>query len=323
MRKWISLLFVVAMCVTISGCTNPPVTSTSSDEATSSNNLSNDISQTTSSDDTTSSSNSSNDTSQTSSSSSGTSVFSENEKIEELINKYHQNKEDGYCVDYDNDRIYVNFDGTKVYIPMPRTKPILRLPCAYSLRDDVFVFAILRDWGHDEPVSIFSTTDKGKSWQSSELDIGDYWLLDPFEMAFRNAEEGILLVKDDENDSGDYAIFATEDTGMTWSPIGSLSNISILCDLVTFKGSYWIAGNGESHLPSIFKSNDGVDWKEVQISIDTAKYTSGTCNEVYFSGEMGLARVEGYTPNHSVVEMWYFSEDCGETWSFYKRVRIT
>ncbi len=354
MKKWISLLLAATLCVIIPGCTNQasPITSTSSDDTKSSGGPSNDSSQTTpstptSSDDMTSSSSSSNDSSQTSSLSSDISEISEDdkrriEKLGVLMYKYvkdHRNT-DAY-VSYGlfgDDKHYLNIDPPnnnprlRVTIPVPSHNYIFQHPSAYDVQSWLYeptpyvalIFAYLSE-KDTNTISFVSTIDGGQSWQTSELNNVENANERSWKLALRNDEEGGLLVCG--YNGGDHIFYTTEDTGKTWEQASSIpgSAITGVCNMQTQGLSYWITGH-KSHYPAILKSDDGVNWQETQISIDTKKYKSGFVNRVYIDFDdvgMGLAEVAGETSDGDTVPMLYYSEDHGETWSFYKIGRIT
>lgn len=321
MKKWISLLPAVALCVIIPGCTDQTPPST----------LFND---------TTSLSNSSNDTLQMHSSPSipgfdsesislpsDTSGSSENEKIEALIHEYH-GKGSGYprVADDKYEGMYVCFEkDKKIHIPIPSDGPgfTRAYDISYLKGHDFLVIAY--NVGKPNSISFLRTEDKGVSWQSSELDAEYPWGF--YSLAFLNSHDGIFLLQDrdvDTNQSrGDNIIYTTESYGETWKQAGYLSgDYSIINGIKVAEDHYWITGqkdtDGEAYDPVLLKSDDGLNWREVQISIDTTKYIKGYCTDVYFSGEMGLATVIGITANNEIVHMWFSSEDRGETWSYYK-----
>lgn len=253
-----------------------------------------------------------------SSSTSDTSGSSENEKIEAAIHKSHT---DGRgrpnFGDENSGRMYVDFEGSKAYIPNLDCNYVYRHPFAYDLLNDSFVFAYFS--GNPNSISFLSTTDKGKSWQSSELNVENVDNVDNYHwyLAFQNAEKFFLTLKSDDDDG--CIIYTTEDTGKTWTQAGSISGSDVTgIQKVTAAGDfYWIAGRKKLY-PVILKTDDGVNWREVQISIDTKKYVGGFCRNVKFYDDVGLAEVVGETADGKTEAMWYSSEDHGETWSFYR-----
>ncbi len=322
MKKCISLLLAVTLCLTITGCAIQTAT-TSSDSTTSSGSSSNDASLTLSSapmsaDSTTSSSNSLNDSSQTSSSSNDTPTYP-NEKVEELIKKRHEERK-YHVVNEKYEGIYLSFEeGKKIHIPIPSIGPGLVQAHDIFLQNDILAIAHFSEKSPNS-VSFLITTDQAKSWQSSELEVD--FPQGFYELALRNTEDGIFILQDRDivtNQSrGDQIIYTTDNMGKTWKKAGTLSGDYPIYELGVMGNSYWVAGRTKTRYPAILKSDDGVHWSEAQLSLDATKYKSGFCNEVYLSGEIGLADVAGETADNNTVAMVYVSVDGGETWSFYK-----
>lgn len=308
MKKRLSLSLTLILCMMISGCTSQTSSDTlSTNSITSLDSSSNDAAQTPSSPDISGS------TSLTDS----TSGSSENEKIEAAIHNYHQaGRGRPNFGDENSGRMYVDFEGPKVYIPNLDWNYVYRHSFAYDLLNDSFVIAYFS--GNSNSISFLSTTDKGKSWRSSELNVENadnyYWYLD-----FQNAEKGFLVLHSGEDDGSGCMIFITEDFGKTWTQAGSISesDVTEIRKTVAAGDHYWIAGRKKPY-PVILKSDDGIDWREVQISIDTTKYIGGFCISVKIYDDIGVAVVAGETADGKTEKMWYSSEDHGETWSFYR-----
>lgn len=308
MKKHLSLSLALIFCIMISGCTSQtPSDTLSTNSMTPSGSSSNDAAQTPSSP----------DISGSISSPDSTSGYSENEKIEAAIHNYNQAGRGRPSFGYENSgRMFVDFDGPKVYIPNLDINYVCLHPSDYDLLNDSFVIAYFS--GNSNSISFLSTTDKGKSWQSSELNVENadnyYWHL-----AFQNAEKGFLVLDSKEDYGSGCMIFITEDFGKTWTQAGSISGSDVtgIRKTAAAGGHYWIVGRKKPY-PVMLKSDDGTDWREVQISIDTTKYIGGFCRAVSIYDDIGLAEVVGETADGKSEAMWYSSEDRGETWSFYR-----
>lgn len=255
---------------------------------------------------------------------------SQKETIEKLMREYDRGRTEAPSITeaaYYNgyDLTFYDENGQRereVHVPAPNS--IYNVAHNYSLRNDAVVIAYNSE---DSPnaVTFLVTKDKGDSWQTSELAVDHPDGI--YNIAFRNAKEGIFLLRDRVADSGmgrgDIIIYTTNDTAKTWKQAGRLSGEYGFISITTVGDSYWICGEKNSY-PAILHSDDGVNWKESRVSIDKEKYANGYYGQskVCFSDNIGVSYLIGRTPNKDIVHMWYVSEDCGETWSYYKTEKI-
>lgn len=247
------------------------------------------------------------------------SVSATNEKVEEFIREIELSGRGRPYVGSTRhfEKMFVDFDGTEIYLPIQNTDFLYQHPYTYSLLDDSLVFARFSENSPDL-ISIFLTTDKGKSWQYSELNVenADNY---SYYISFQSSGKGFLVLKSRE-DGDDHITYTSEDFGKSWNPASFIPNsyVTWIGTIQTAGDYFWVAGEKNSY-PIILKSDDGINWKEVQLSLDTIEYTSVSCTDVYFSNEIGLAVLKGETGDGKRPQrMWYFSEDHGETWSYYK-----
>lgn len=217
--------------------------------------------------------------------------------------------------------MYNNSD--PVPVPIPSSGPGLDQPNAASLRNDAVVIAYGPE-DNSDTVSVISTVDRGQSWQSSSFEVKDAGKYNYFNLAFQDAEKGVLVLCERTNDNEPVysdqdtgLIFATGDRGITWSSPVPFPTMEVFYGVTATGSGYCIAG-GIGSYPVILKSGDGMSWNEITLPLDMNEYTEGYCRYAAFSGDTGLAVVTGIDADGKTTSLYFYSEDNGESWSPYK-----
>lgn len=204
-------------------------------------------------------------------------------------------------------------DGTITHVPISSSGPGIHQTHTISLRNDAVVIAYSPE-NSTNTVSVISTTDKGESWQSTNLNIENAEKYSHYYLSFQNVEEGILILHNEENSN--CLIYTTEDTGKTWISAASLANLDVIY-AVSAESLYCISGENMSY-PVVYKSVDGLNWSEKSLYLDENEYTKGYCTYAAFSDNIGLAVVVASNANEDTAWLYFISEDYGDNWSLYK-----
>lgn len=207
-------------------------------------------------------------------------------------------------------------DGTIAHVPIASSGPGIYQTHTISLRKEAVVIAYFPD-NSTNTISVISTKDKGQNWASSVLNVESAEKYSHYYLAFRDENKGILILHN--SDEKDGLVYTTENTGATWNFAASFSNIDAIYT-VTAENSYCIAGENQSY-PIVLKSDDGLNWSEIILPLDTNEYVKGYSPYAAFLDNTGLAVVVASNAAEDMTWLYFSSEDDGKNWTLYKTGR--
>lgn len=171
---------------------------------------------------------------------------------------------------------------------------------------------------------IYRTTDGGETWQQVFEEKRKGIFFDA--VAFWDRRHGIVL---SDPVDGRFALFTSEDAGLTWKQIPAESLPAALpnegafaasnsCLTVQGTGNVWFATGGGS-VARVFHSTDrGKTWSVTETLIHPANGSSGIFSLYFEDAKNGVALVGDYTrPNASIGPNILGTSDGGLTWKSY------
>ena len=243
----------------------------------------------------------------------------------------------------DNDRILVTTNGGERWIDVTPPEPLL------STATDIAALGYFLDSQHAwvtfalEPhstpasVSIWRTSDGGRSWVSSPLpDIANLIAsYSPYHLFFLDADHGWFMAALESGMQRVYsAVYTTSDGGASWTRIldpSSDTNVQLFdkTGMVFADASHgWITYDGrgvEPGLHILITGDGGVSWSPSSLpepSGEAGLFGSsrcGTYSPVMNSGTTGsvIGRCSNYAGDaETVVEYLYTTSDGGATWQY-------
>src|SRR5882724_5245873 len=173
----------------------------------------------------------------------------------------------------------------------------------------------------DGQAHIYRTTDAGKTWTQVYEQKTPGVFFDA--IAFWDSRNGIVLSDPVDNH---FALFVTEDGGVTWKQIPSSSLPPALpkegafaasnsCLTVQGEKNVWFASGGAS-VARVFRSNDrGKSWSVAETPMHPESASSGIFSLAFQNAKNGIAVGGDYAhPEGSKLPNVMFSVDGGQSW---------
>jgi photosystem II stability/assembly factor-like uncharacterized protein len=187
--------------------------------------------------------------------------------------------------------------------------------------DDKTAVIISSGPAEKDQARIYRTTDGGKNWKQvfEEKRAGIFFDA----VAFWDAQHGIVL---SDPIDGKFALFATDDGGVTWKQLppaalpAALPNegafaASNSCLVTQGKNNVWFATGG-AKVARVFRSNDrGKTWAVAETPMHPANASSGIFSLAFHDAAKGMAVGGDYQhPQNSNLPTLMLTHDGGKTW---------
>ena len=184
----------------------------------------------------------------------------------------------------------------------------------------------------DNILTLLFSNDQAKTWNTAYIEIASEYLGEkkyPRYYPFcTDSNTGYLLLGGMETvivDGGAYSgktvpgahIFRTQDAGVLWEEIGRISDT--VNHYLFVQGDTIFLGGRKDRYSCLFKSDDYMNWEEINFPVDTKKYFSGRSDGFVFKGEYGI--VDTYMNLHEggYEIISFATKDGGESWIMWDK----
>lgn len=191
------------------------------------------------------------------------------------------------------------------------------------------LIAIEAETTADNILTLLFSNDQAKTWNTAYIEIATEYLGEKkrpqYYLFCTDSNTGYLLLGGTETivvdgrHSGETIpgahIFRTQDAGVSWEEIGEISDT--VNHYLFVRGNTIFLGGRKDRYPCLFKSDDYTNWEEIELPVDTEKYSSGSSDGFHFEGDYGIVNAYMYLRekgerNHELIS--FATKDGGETW---------
>ncbi|MDE5581706.1 MAG: hypothetical protein K2I95_09840 [Treponemataceae bacterium] len=204
------------------------------------------------------------------------------------------------------------FDDEEMYEQYPflmKGDPKYMVQCSST---DDFSAMTFKERDRDDCITVLFTTNQFSDWATTRIKIDDRYLASgfPYFHIFCISPEVGYLTLCSKDDAVGGSLYRTKDSGASWELVGE---VPASCNRTfSAQGDTVYLNASKGRFFRLFKSDDYMNWEEIDFPIDTEKYESGHIYAFRFEGDYGIVEAALFCPNLESIA--FATKDGGKTW---------